>query len=282
MALDGFIPTIWTARLLGALDTSQVFVQPGVANRDYEGEIQQKGDTVRIGAIGDVTVSDYAKNTDINAPEALTDAQTTLTIDQAKYFNFAVDDIDKAQGNPAVMGEAMRRAAYSLRNKEDLFVAGLYPDAGTATGTSGAPKTDLGTAGKAYEYLVAMGVSLDETDTPPDGRWVGAPPWFIAKLLLDDRFVKTGSTQAEGRLANAQVGEAAGFRVLKSNNVSNDGTTWRIMAGVDMAISFAQQITEIEAFRPERRFADAVKGLLVYGAKVVRPNQLTVLYANKA
>lgn len=282
MSVDTFIPEVWAARLLENLRKAQVFTQSGIVNRDYEGDISAAGDTVRIQAIGAITIGTYTKNADIAVPETLTDAETTLLIDQGKYFNFAVDDVDRRQISVNLIDGAMREAAYGLRDVADKFVAGLYASAGSSVGTSGAPKTDLATATNAYVHLVSLGQALDEKDVTTDGRWVTVPPWFHSKLLLDDRFVKSGTDSAAGVLANGEVGQAAGFRILKSNNVSNDATTYRIMAGTSQAISFAEQINKVEAFRPERRFADAVKGLHLYGAKVIRPAALSVLYANVA
>lgn len=268
MSVDTFIPEVWSSRLLNALERAHVFAQGNVANRDYEGDIAAAGDTVRIQSIGEITISTDTKNTDISGPETLSDAEATLLIDQAKYFNFQVDDVDRRQAQVELMDAAMRRAAYRLRDAVDQLIAGFYASAGSAEG-------------KAYEYLVELAVNLDEHDVPMEERWAVVPPWFHGALLKDDRFVKTGSAGAEERLLNGQVGEAAGFAILKSNNVSNDGTTWRIPAGTAMAISFAEQIDRVEAFRPEARFADAVKGLHLYGAKVLRPAALTVLYASK-
>ena len=281
MALSNFIPTVWSARLSAALDRAQVYTQAGVVNRDYEGDIRAFGDSVRIGSISDPTVGNYTRNGSISV-ETLDDASQLLTIDQAKYFAFEIDDLDKAQMNIALMDRAVQRAGRKLTNTADTLAAGKYAEAGSSVASSGSPKTDLGTAGKAYEYLVAMGVELDEADVPSDGRWVIVPSWFHGKLLLDDRFVKAGTPLSDATLRNGIVGEAAGFTVLKSNNVSNDGTTYRIMGGTDMGISFAEQILAVEAYRPEDSFSDAVKGLYVYGLKVVRPECLVTLYANAA
>lgn len=281
MALSNFIPTVWSARLSLALDRAQVYTQAGVVNRDYEGDIRAFGDSVRIGSISDPTVGNYTRNGSISV-ETLDDASQLLTIDQAKYFAFEIDDLDKAQMNIALMDRAVQRAGRKLTNTADTLAAGKYAEAGSSVASSGSPKTDLGTAGKAYEYLVAMGVELDEADVPSDGRWVIVPSWFHGKLLLDDRFVKAGTPLSDATLRNGIVGEAAGFTVLKSNNVSNDGTTYRIMGGTDMGISFAEQILAVEAYRPEDSFSDAVKGLYVYGLKVVRPECLVTLYANAA
>lgn len=284
MALDNFISEVWSARLLTNLRRAHVFGQAGVINREYEGEIRAQGDTVRINAIGAVTVTDYVKNTDHAAPEALTDAQTTLSITESKMFAFQVDDVDRAQGNPAVMDAAMAEAAYALRDKLDLKIASLWSQVDSANyiGTNASPKTDLGTAGKAYEYLVDLGVLLDEANGPAEGRWAIVPSWFHGLLLKDDRFVKAGTPAGDAVLRNGMVGEAAGFTILKSNNIVNLGTTsQKIMAGAPAAWSLAEQVNKVEAYRPERRFADAVKGLHLYGAKVVRPNLLAVLHANK-
>jgi hypothetical protein len=282
MSVDTFIKEVWAARLLANLHKDQVFAQAGVVNRDYEGDIQNAGDTVRIQAIGAITISSYTKNSNISAPETLTDAETTLLIDQAKYFNFQVDDVDRRQIAVNLIDAAMREAAYGLSDVADQLIAGLYASSGSAVGSSGSPKTDLGTATNAYIHLVELGIELDEQNISSQGRWVTVPPWYHGKLLQDDRFVKSGVDSAAAVLANGEVGQAAGFRILKSNNVSNDATTWRIMAGTDQAISYAEQINAVEAYRPELRFGDAVKGLHLYGAKVVRPAALATLYANVA
>ena len=131
MSLDSFIPTIWSNELLVSLTKALIFGQPNVANRDYEGEIRAAGDTVKINAIGPVTIGNYTKNTNISDPEELNDAQTTLEITQQKYFNFQVDDIDRAQQTPQVMAQAMQESAYGLRNEADTFLAGLLAAAST-------------------------------------------------------------------------------------------------------------------------------------------------------
>lgn len=284
MALNNFIPTIWSARLLVNLQKALVYGQTGVVTRDYEGEIQGVGSSVKINAIGAVTVGTYIKNTDIDPAETLSDATQTLTIDQQRYFNFQIDDIDRAQQKPKVMDAAMREAAYALANAADQYIASLYTgiDSGNRIGWTGTPKTDLDTAGKPYEYLVDLGVLLDEDNVPQAGRFVIVPPWFHGLLLQDAKFVATGGSNAEATLRNGIVGEAAGFTILKSNNVPNTTSTeYRIIAGHPMAWSFAEQINSVEAYRPEARFADAMKGLHVYGAKIVRPTCLAVLTANR-
>lgn len=279
MALDNFIPEIWSARLLENLHKSLIFGQEGVVNRDYEGEIRAFGDTVRINSIGPISVGNYIKNTDIPAPDVLDGEQEVLAIDQAKYFNFLIDDIDKAQQNPKVMDNAMAEAAYALADVADQYIASLYTDAGSAIGDDTTPIVP--TAETAYETLVSASIRLDENNIPKAGRFVVVPPWFYGLLLTDDRFVKVGSAMSDQVLRNGQVGQAAGFTIYESNNIANTtGTLYKIVAGSPMAITFAEQINTIEAYRPEKRFADAVKGLYLYGAKVIRPEALVVITAN--
>lgn len=279
-----FIPTVWAARLLVALDKSLVYGQANVCNRDYEGEIREAGNTVKIASIGDVSVADYVKNTDIGEPESLTDEEQTLLIDNAKYFNFYVDSVDRAQANANIMDEAMRRSAWSLRAAADTFLAAAMESAvpsGNKIGTVGDPVVP--TKDDAYEYLVDLGVLLDEGNVPIDDRFVIVPAWFHGLLLKDDRFVRSGTFRGDARLANGEVGEAAGFRILKSNNVPNtSGAKFKIIAGHRLATSFAEQVLDVQTYKPEKRFGDAVKGLHVYGAKVVRPAALAMLIADRS
>lgn len=285
MSLNNFIPSVWAGTLLQNLHKNQTYVQ-ALCNRNYEGEIRQLGDTVKINAIGPVTIGDYTKNTDHAAPETLTDAQTTLTIDQAKFFNFQIDDIDQAQQNPEVMGEAMREAGYGLADTTDQFIAAKYADvdSGNLIGSTGTPKT-VGTAGgdsNAYSLLVDAGVALDEANNPRGDRRIVVPSWYHGLLLKDDRFVNYATQDSAQTRDEGLVGRAAGFSIYVSNNVPNTtATKYRILGGSNNALTYAEQINSVEAFRPERRFADAVKGLHLYGAKLVRPKSLVCITASK-
>jgi N4-gp56 family major capsid protein len=283
MALN-FIPTVWAARVLANLDKSLVYGQTGVVNRDYEGEIREAGSTVKIASIGDITVDDYIRDTDIGDPQILSDSEQMLVIDQQKYFNFYVDSIDRAQTNINVMDEAMQRAAYALRDKADAFLAGTMDAAVPSGNKIGSTTTPVvPTASTAYEYLVDLATKLDEANVPTEGRWCIVPPWFHGLMLKDARFVSAGSAKTDATLANGEVGEAAGFRILKSNNVPNiSGTKYRIIAGHPIATSYAEQILDLQSYKPEKRFGDAVKGLHVYGAKVLRPSALAEIIASKS
>lgn len=288
MTLSNFIPSVWSANLLANLHKTLVYGQAGVVNRDYEGDIRGAGDRVKINSIGAVTVFDYTKNVDMPAPEVLTDAQRELVIDQAKGFNFLIDDIDKAQQQPKLMSAATKEAAYALADVADQYVAGLYVDAGTNIGSTTAPET-LGAPGQAddaYELLVDLGTSLDENNIPRGSRQVIVPPWFVGQLQKDDRFIRYGTPGQQDVLRNGFSGSAAGFEVMLSNNVptatdGTAGTSYKIQASTSAARSYADQISETEAYRPERRFADALKGLHVYGGKIVRAEALVVAHVKR-
>ncbi len=287
MSLANFIPAVWSAKLLADLQKSLVYA--GLCNRDYEGDIRAFGDQVKINSIGDVTIGSYTKNTNISAAETLTDAQRILTIDQAKYFNFQIDDIDKAQTNPKVMAAAMQKAAYALADAADQFLASLYTGiaAGSTVGSDATPKeiAVAATTGvlAAYEALVDLATVLTVNNVPKSGRWIVLPPWYYGLLLKDDRFVKAGTAATDAVLRNGLVGQAAGFNVFESNNVPNtSGDKYKVIAGYDGAWSFAEQITEVEGYRPELRFGDAMKGLHLYGGKIVRPSGLALMICNQA
>jgi hypothetical protein len=266
------------------LDKSLVYGQASVCNRDYEGEIREAGNTVKIASVGDVSIGDYVKDTDIADPDALTDSAQTLNIDQQKYFNFYVDSVDRAQQNVNVLDEAMRRSARALREEADTYIAGLMDAAVPGGNTIGSLATPIvPSADDAYAYHVDLGVRLDEANAPMEGRFVVVPAWFHGLLLKDDRFVNAGSRASDRALANGEVGAAAGFTILKSNNVPNtSGAKYRIIAGHRVATTYVEQIVDLNTYQPEKRFGDAVKGLHVYGAKVVQPDALACLIASKS
>ena len=180
------------------------------------------------------------------------------------------------------MNAATQRAAYALADTSDQYIAGLM--AAGALGTVGSDASPITvTAQNAYEQLVALKVKLDEQNVPTAGRWVVVPAWFHGLLLLDNRFVANGTDKGVAALQNGLVGYAAGFETHLSNNVPNTtDTKYKVIAGTNFGCSFAEQIVELKAYTPEKRFADALKGLNVYGAKVVEGNALACLTANHA
>lgn len=276
MAITMFQPEIWSASLLSALSKSLVYAGAPCVNRNYEGDIANAGDTVHIVSVADPTIVTYTKDTDLTV-QVLTDSEQLLLIDQAKAFAFEIDNIDarQAKSGGALMSEAAARAAFGLADVTDQYVAGLMKTGVLAGNALGAVAVST-TVTDAYDkVLVPMSIKLDESNVPSEGRFVVVTPAFYGKLLLDSRFVKANESGTSA-LHNGQVGGAAGFTIFKSNNAPVGATTGKmIIAGSNIATSYAEQISKVVAFSPEKRFADALKGLHLYGAKVTRNSALT-------
>jgi len=272
MSVESFIPELWASRIQTKLRDSLVY--GGLVNTDYEGEIRSAGDTVRINQVGEVSIGTYVPNSTSITPEELTDYQTTLTVDQMKYFAFKVDDVDAAQAQAGYMDEAMASAGWGLRNVADEYIASLYTQAGATTVSTAIDSTNVLAA------LLTLGQKLAEFNIPDEGRWIVIPPWFKTKLALAKVLIQDSGAAVQ-TFQNGFSGRVAGFDIYESNNCPNSGGTYYIMAGTRKAISFAAQINKVEAYRPEAGFTDAVKGLYVYGAKVIYPDALVVLTATE-
>jgi N4-gp56 family major capsid protein len=277
MSITSFIPEIWSAQLLASLKKAEVFA--GLCNRDYEGEISAKGDTVHITSISRPTVAAYVKDTTVIAPETLTDAQKSLVVDQSYYFAFEVDDVDMRQAvsGGSIMSQAASEAAYALADQTDLvIIAAMEADAAAAAPDNTITATSRSTSALCVEGLLDIKTKLDEANVPQQGRWVVIAPWIQNRLMLDTRFITIDSLTGGGGFRNGQVGKIMGFDVILSNNLTlsdtvNDST---VIAGYPGAVTFAEQISKVEAYRPQGSFSDALKGLHLYGVKVVRPTGL--------
>ena len=284
MTLATFIPEVWAQDLLSALQKATVIAAPGVVNRDYEGEITQAGDTVHINSIGDPTIATYTPGSTTITPEQLTSAQQSLVVDQAKYFAFEVDDVDARQAKGNVLPEAMRRAAYKLRDTADIYVEALLRAGVASANALGTISVATASPTAAYDnVLIPLKVALDEANVPQEGRYVLLPPWVHGRMLRDDRFIRADATGAGTSGAfNGTVGMAAGFSVRFSNNLPIiTGDDYSVIAGVPDACSYAEQINKVEAYRPQDSFSDAVKGLHLYGAKVTRPDGIATATVSK-
>lgn len=286
MTVRNFVPEIWSARLLVALRKNLVYAGPTVVNRDYEGDISEAGDTVRITSVSRPAIGTYVAGSTTIVPENLTTGQRTLTVDQAKFWAFDIDDVDARQAKANLIPQAMSEAAFGLTDVVDQFVAGLYTQIQAANFLNlvGAPINTFTVPTDAYDkVLVPLRTKLTKANVPTMGRYVVVSPEFYASLLKDDRFVKVDASGTDTGLRNGIVGRAAGFDILESNNVPvPSGDTQVITAGTNAAITFAEQINKTEAYRPESSFSDAVKGLALYGAKVVRPDALAAAFIDPA
>lgn len=282
-----FIPEIWSSDILRVMDKALRYAQPGVINREYEGLIKEKGDTVHITAVGDPTVRDYVRGTDMTDPESLDEAAGALTITEEKYTNVKIDNFDKVQMNVDLRSKYTERMGYALSNQRDTFVANLMVagvaaankiNGGTAIGTA-----TIATAGAAYDYLVDLGVMLDDDDTPEDGRFCILPPWFFGLLRKDADIVASGADAADNRLLNGSIMRLANLSLLMSNKVPNTGGTaaFKIVAGHSIATTFASQLAETRVMIMEKQNATKMDQFDLYGGKVIQPRHLALLVVDK-
>jgi hypothetical protein len=276
MAITNFIPEVWSAAILEALRAKLVF--PSLCNRDYEGDIREAGDTVHITGYDDVTVHKYVRGQAITVDDVNDKEAAVLEINQSDYFAFKVNDLDKAQAKADMTGKFTNSAAYNMMKNVENYISNLMD---TAVETP-AKTVDVGTPADAYLAVVEAGRKLDVQNVPDEGRWLVVSPDFYALLLQDSRFIE-GTEAGHNTLLNGVVGQVRGFTVVKSNNVPHKSAspdTQSILAGTNAAVTFAQQVSNVEAMRMQTDFADMVRGLDLYGAKVIRPECLTKITLN--
>ena len=269
MSVNNFIPTVWSEVLFEEL--SQKYVAVANCNREFDGEIKEMGSKVKICGLAPVNVFQYAKNSDLSAPENLQDTATTLSINRATAFNFIVDDVDRVQAIPNLMNAAMKNAADALSNDADAYVYSLYALVGedrTVKDEATTPETIIDDIIKAREMLYDGNVS-DASDIV-----IEVSP-AIASIILKAKLIYGTSDNAK-TLANGYIGNICGCAVHVSKNIVLSGSH-KCFVRTKRAIAFADQFTEICAYRPENRFADAVKGLHLYGAQIVYPKELVLL-----
>ncbi|MGV9662584.1 phage capsid protein [Nocardia niigatensis] len=285
MAIN-FVPEFWSDQVLVPFEADLVFGQPKVANRKYEGVIRQKGDTVHVSSIGDPTVKPYSKTADLQV-EDLSDSETAMVIDQGDYFGFRVNDVDALQSAVNFEDPATARAGYKLQNAVDLYLykqltTGVLAgnQLGRVTVTEAEPEKATVGQISMYRLAVKLREKLDRAAVTKTGRYLAIPPELLSPLLLDERFTSADKLGQAGVLLNGTVGRMAGFDILESNNINKVGGAgankddYVIVAGVSEALSFANQISNVETIRDPNRFADIVRGLNIYGGKVFRPEGL--------
>lgn len=281
MSIATMVPALWAGSLLANLNDLHLF--KNAFNRDYEGEIKEVGSSLKINSIGRITIGTYSANTDLSAPETLNFSGQWLTITEGKTFHFYVDDLDKRQAKGDLMSPAMTEAAWGLADVCDAFLATTLDNAIITANTLTAATVGTGAGEEnAFDVVVRANVLMDDNNVPGVGRWGFVSNWFAGMLKRDPRFSSFGTP---GNVAQAKrgepIGEVDGTTIYKTNNLPLSGSDAKLVFGYKGAATFAEQIMKTEAYSPERRFGDAVKGLHVYGAKVTRPNALVRLVATQ-
>lgn len=284
MAYENFIPQVWNEAIQRDLEGTYVFVED--CNRQYEGDVKKMGDSVRILGTGRPTIrtisryddldSDKKSNAgdDIEGPEEVQGNDQVMYINNISYFNYMIGDIDKAQAVGGVMDALSKETSEALADKVDAYVAGFAVDEQVEKVNTTAVQV---TKDNVLDLLDTALEKLYENDVKPSTYIVATvSPRFYTLF----RRAYTGkSTDNDDYLKNGRVARYNNLVIKMSNNVkkSEDGATDNIMIRTKRAIAFAQPLTHTEAYRPERKFADAVKGFILYDAKVVRPDEIVNL-----
>ena len=272
MALNHFIPEIWSASILENFHKQSVVT--ALANRDYEGELTQ-GSKIHIPGIVDIAVKDYKAAGRTTTPDSLSDTGIDLLIDQEKSFDFFVDDIDRIQSKPG-FDDYTASAANGLVEDTETFLTNLLVSKGTALAGSA-----IASYSDAYASILKVRGALNKALAPKTDRYLVINSAFEAQLLSDasklTNFDKVGDSDG---LREASIGRILGFTVVTSDFLAED-TLPQAIGLYGPALAFVSQITKTEALRGENKFADRIRGLHVYGGGVLRPTAVQVFTATK-
>jgi len=266
-----FIPEIFS-KLLQAKFYKQS-VLPAISNTDYEGEISGQGEKVVIRTVPAVTINDYAGSI---TTQELTTAKVELLIDKAKYYSFKVDDVLAAQADISLLEAASGDASEGMRVAVETDVLANVATGATTTGS----QTTI-TASNILTSILSMSTALDNLNIPEEGRFIVLSPEFVSLLKQSELRQAYLTGDDTSPLRNGKVGMVDRFTVYQSNMLYTPGSGTdsgytHVLAGHPKAISFASQFTNAETVRMETTFGDQVRGLKVYGSKVVTPDALVV------
>lgn len=266
-----FIPEIWSKKLNQMLEKNCVMMQ--CVNKNWEGEISQQGDTVKIITPADVTVSTLTS--DNITYTSLAPKSQDLVIDQKKFFAFKIDDVAKVQSNMDIMEAHLVNAKKAIEEVQDSYLLAMHTDV-TESNTVGSESSPI-TLDKStiYEHFVKLSLALKNSDAVHAGvrPWVVINPNIESYLLQSPEFIKAYNV-ADETLRDGAIGRIAGMDVLVSTNLTDIDNKYYVLAGTNDAITFASQLAKIESLRDKDSFSDLVRGLYLYGAKTVQPKAL--------
>lgn len=268
---SAFIPELWSHKLNIMLKKNCVMMQ--CVNRNWEGDIKQQGDTVKILSPADVSVSTLTS--DSISYSSLTPTSKDLVIDQRKFFAFKIDDVAKAQSSTDIMEAHLSNAKRAIEEVQDSYLLALHTDvqASNTVGTEASPiALDKDTI---YGNFVKLSLALKNSNAVYAGvrPWVVINPNIEAYLLQSPEFISAYNV-ADKTLREGAIGQIAGMDVLVSTNLTEVDDKYYVLAGTNEAITFASQLAKIESMRDKDSFSDLVRGLYLYGAKTVKPEAL--------
>ena len=298
-----FAPEIFSQKVLKFFRRASVVED--ITNTDYAGEIENFGDTVRIIKEPVVTVSSYTRGSVVNAQD-LADDQITMVVDNANAFAFKIDDIEERHSHVNFEALATSSGAFALKRKydanvlqaisdgaglagaDDASLSGGLTTTNSALGTASAP-INVETDDAGITLMLLMARTLDDQSVPEENRWFVAPPIFYEKMFQAGNKIAevqvTGDASSPLRNGLAIPGTLAGFRCYKSTalnstagtdqvtltGVATDASENIILAGHMSSTSTASHIAKTEVVRSTESFSDVIRGLHVFGRKVLRP-----------
>ena len=266
-----FIPEIWSKKLNQLLEKNCVMMQ--CVNRNWEGEIKQQGDKVKIITPAPVSVSTLTS--DNITYSSLNPTSQELEIDQKKFFAFKIDDVAQVQANTDIMEAHLVNAKNAIEEVQDSYLLGMHTNVSedNTIGSESSPIVlDKSTI---YENFVKLSLALKNSDAVH----LGAKPWVVINpniesyLLQSPEFISAYKV-ADETLREGSIGRIAGMDVLVSTNLTDVDGKYYVLAGTNEAITFASQLAKIESLRDKDSFSDLVRGLYLYGAKTVQPKAL--------
>lgn len=274
-----FIPEIWSAKLNTMLEKDCVMLQ--CVNRNYEGEIKNQGDKVKIITPAPVSISTLGDG-NISYSE-LAPTSSDLIIDQKKFFAFKINDIAQVQSNADIMEAHLANAKNAIEEVQDSYLLSMHANVSSANivGTDEVPialsKTTI------YEQFVKLAMKLKDSNAVTAGKrpWVVINPLVESYLLQSTEFIGANNV-ADETLREGAIGRIAGMDVLVSTNLTPVDSKYYILAGTNEAVTFASQLAKIESLRDKDSFSDLVRGLYLYGAKTVQPAALAKMIVKVA
>lgn len=269
MTVANFKPTIWSTRLIAILQ--ETFDITSLFNREYEGEIKEQGDTVKINKLAGVTIGDYPATADI-AVQQITSTQVSITIDKKKYFAVEVGSIDNIQSNielaDPVLEDAM--AKFQVQMNTDVLTDCL-------TGVPTAHIFDSGATIDVDDFKLARKL-LNRQNVPKADRWAIIHPDAEADLLGNANFIDASKYGDQTPLLDGEIGKILGFRIVVSTSVKTTAGKYQNVFMHRSACAFVLQAApQVEAAPMEKRFGDLLKGFILYASKLVQPNAIVVI-----
>ncbi len=282
-----FIPEIWSGKLIENFYDATVL--SAISNTDYEGDIRQFGDTVNIRTTPDITIRDYEKGMTLQL-ENPDKAKLQLVIDKGEYFACVEDDVDQIQADINLMDMWSKDASERMKIKIDTRVltdmlTGVSADNKGAAAGRISGDINLGVTGtplaltktNVIDSIVDAGTVLDEANCPEGDRFLVIPAKMAGLIKQSDLKDASITGDSTSPLRNGRLGMIDRFTVYVSHNLAVSSGEFSVIAGHKMGLTFASQMTNMETIRSETTFGNIIRGLQVYGYKVVKPEALATM-----